>query len=162
MTAIDLDDLLIDIDAGLAQAIHEALPVDFRDQLTAAARSAREIIEYTEGAGHEVGAASVAAWLRLGALDALVGWLTNVGSTCLHSPNPVQPQPLWSAAWKPNLVVCTRCLELLRVRGRADRLCDCCGTDTLGVGISTVTVVLGALVYQAGACAGCAATATLS
>ncbi|CAN5802143.1 hypothetical protein BH10ACT9_BH10ACT9_36520 [soil metagenome] len=156
LTAIDLDNLLTNIDTEIAEAIREALPVDFRDQLSAAARSSREITESAAGTeGQEVGAANVAAWLRLGALDALVGWLTNACSTCLHSPNPARPQPIWSAAWKPNLVVCTPCLRLLKVSGVADRLCDCCGTDTLGEGIATVTVVLGAMVYQAGACTEC-------
>ena len=111
------------------------------------------------GASQPTPLADIDEWLRLGLLDSYCRWADGTARTCLHAPDPRRPQPVWSAAWKPGLIVCTACLALLRLRGEADRRCDCCGRVCAGIehndGIYTMTVWLGALAYQAGACKDC-------
>ncbi len=74
-------------------------------------------------------------------------------------PNPNNPEPVWACAWKPGLVVCTYCLHLFKLAGDADKVCDCCGRLVTGIenddGIFTLTVWIGALAFQAGACRHC-------
>jgi hypothetical protein len=98
-------------------------------------------------------------WLRLGLLDTLLRWIDGTAKTCIHQPNPNSPEPVWSSAWKPGLVVCTYCLHLFKLVGDADKMCDCCGRTVTGIehgdGIFTLTVWLGGLAFQAGACKGC-------
>ena len=103
-------------------------------------------------------------WMRLGLLDTLLAWFAGTGNTCLHMPDPRRPEPVWSCAWKPRLVVCNHCLHLLKTAGDADRTCDCCGhlcagTDTDDP-IYICTVLLSALTYQAGTCRDCLPTTT--
>ncbi|MEV8638924.1 hypothetical protein AB0395_45445 [Streptosporangium sp. NPDC051023] len=100
-------------------------------------------------------------WVRLGLLAALITWCSGKSGTCTHVPNPMRPQPVAAAAWKPNLVVCDACRHLLSIpRGSAkDRTCDGCGVITEGIDhgdpIWPVSVAHGGFVYLVGVCASC-------
>ena len=77
----------------------------------------------------------------------------------MHAPTHRRPEPVFSAAWRPGLVVCTQCLHLLGVTGVADRTCDRCGhvCDGIEAGdpIYSGTVFVGELGYQFGTCGDC-------
>ena len=106
----------------------------------------------------------VDGWLRLGLLDTLLGWLGGYGRTCMHSPSHLrpEPEPVFSCAWRPGLVVCAHCLHLLDIVGAADLSCDCCGRVCEGLDaddpIYTGTVWLGELAFEFGTCTDCRPT----
>jgi hypothetical protein len=160
LTAVDLDALLATWGPELAAQVEAHTPAGLADQVHAALRASIAAVE----AGQDTPVVGVAPhtvddWIRLGALDTLVGWIGGSGKTCLHQPHWRRPQPVWSAAWRPGLVVCSNCLHLLQVVGDADRTCDCCGRvcagDDAGDPIYTTIVWCGALAYQCGTCADC-------
>src|SRR5207302_155970 len=81
-------------------------PAGFLDQFDASVRDAIAIMEraYSLHDGEPrtpegVATASVADWLRLGALDELCRWFAGTGRVCVHNPTPAQPQPAWAAAY---------------------------------------------------------------
>lgn len=166
---IELDALLTSLTDENARALRAAAPTAMRDQLDAASRDARAVAELamTMTGGIERNEdrhpAATPEWLRLGAFHALVEFLTGAGRTCLHDPRPRNPQPLFSAAWKPGLVVCAGCTHLFAVKGEASKLCDGCGHVCAGPehgdGIYEVTVMAGPLGYCAGLCTDCYADA---
>lgn len=144
----------------------EILPSHLRDQINAAAGHAHDALNNAAAAGHFQGRAELPAdgvpeWLRLGLLHTYAAWMTGTGSTCTHSPTWERPQPVYSAAWRPDLVVCKSCTHLLNIpRGSdADRRCDGCGHLTTGInhndGITPAALALGALVYHFGVCGSC-------
>ncbi|MGC5012969.1 hypothetical protein ACLQ2R_19580 [Streptosporangium sp. DT93] len=97
-------------------------------------------------------------WVRLGLLDSLATWITGQSSTCLHGPDPMRPQPVVAAAWKPGLIVCTACVRLLSLRKGSpkDRTCDGCGTVVPDTGdIWANATSYGEFVYRFGVCDGC-------
>ena len=70
------------------------------------------------------------------------------------------PQPVWSCAWRPRLVVCGQCIGTLAADNEVDdATCDRCGKVCAGVDagdpIFTLTAVAGVLTYQAGVCTDC-------
>lgn len=103
-------------------------------------------------------------WIRLGAFTALVEWMMGQGSTCMHSPHHDRPEPVYAAAWRPGLVVCSRCphLFMMRHRSERDRTCDACGRVVAGLDvddpIKPYTVHIINLAYSVGTCRGCAWT----
>ena len=130
------------------------------DQVAAARDESITLMEAVEGRPVQlVERTAVADWLRLGLLDTLLRWVTGRAKTCIHMPDHRNPEPAWSAAWKPGLVVCTACLQLLNVVGVTAKVCDLCGHVCAGVEaddpIHSVTVWSGALAYIAGACTNC-------
>ncbi|MEU4225830.1 hypothetical protein AB0F17_16170 [Nonomuraea sp. NPDC026600] len=97
-------------------------------------------------------------WVRLGVLNTAARWAAGQCATCTHSPAIRRPAPVVSAAWKPDLIVCTSCAHLLELPrlSAADKTCDGCGyvvpdTET----IWSFTVSHGWLMFQAGACDAC-------
>lgn len=99
-------------------------------------------------------------WVRLGMYDVLLRWAEGRVLTCIHQPSMDRPQPVYAAAWKPGIVVCERCQPMLRVTGSADRICDGCGHECLGMpddGILAINVFTGALAYRIGVCISCEA-----
>ena len=160
-TAVDLDDLLATLTPEMATEFRKSIPPGFADQLDAAQRDSVRLIQIAEQdpAVRYLPTSGVDEWLRLGALDTLIKWVDGTARTCLHMPDPYRPESVWSAAWRPGLIVCTHCLPLLKVSGQADKTCDCCGRITTGPdhgdGITTLTVWIGGLAYQAGACTDC-------
>ena len=162
--AVQLDDILARLTPEMAVAIARMLPVDQRDQIAAAAAEAIAIaelgIEMTGGAtADNLPHSAVPGWIRLGMLDTLVQYGAGTGRTCIHIPHIDRPQPVWSCAWKPGLVVCSMCTHLLATIGVRDQTCDRCGHVCEGVDagdrIYVLRVVLGPLAYSAGACNDC-------
>lgn len=158
-TAVDLDALMAAITPQMAEQFRHR-DVAFADQLAAAQRDSVALMERAEGTpAHYVPRGAVDDWLRLGLLDTYLQWVSGDGRTCVHAPDPRRPEVVWSCAWRPGLVVCTHCLPLLRAVGDADKVCDCCGHLCDGLEtcdpITTLTVWLGGLAYQAGACRAC-------
>jgi len=100
-------------------------------------------------------------WIRLGALDALMGWYTGKADTCRHSPSPDHPQPINAAAWKPGLIVCLQCTHLLKCRPGSleERTCDGCGHECTGPenddGVWPGLTQAGVLLYEYGVCSDC-------
>lgn len=99
-------------------------------------------------------------WVRLAALDILVRWNEKDPSlrTCVHSPDPLSPQPISSAAWKPGLIVCMKCMHLLMCApgSREDRTCDHCRKYVPeGEAIFSLVTTIPPLMYQFGACREC-------
>lgn len=158
-TAIELDDFLRSLSEDDWQALKARQPTAHKDQLETAARKARESEE--KKLGHKSGwvaRESLVDWVRLGMYDALAEWFFGRAVTCVHQPTPRFPQPMFAAAWKPGLVVCERCVDLLAVTGVANKTCDGCGHVCEGPpddGITPVTTFVGSLGYQVGVCERC-------
>jgi hypothetical protein len=177
INAAEVDDILIALRDALAALtpteraefraeLSATLPPALRseiEQLDAARTDATNLITLAEtiisGGEPPTWAGEAPGWIRLGAIDTALGWVRGTGRTCMHAPDPHKPEPVWAAAWKPNLVVCTMCVPLLKVFGDTDKTCDCCGRVTVGVeakdGIFTLSTIIGAMIYQAGACRDC-------
>jgi hypothetical protein len=137
ITALELDDILASMTLEQANAIRGRLPPGFADQAHAATvelEAQAEAICDRPGATAQLPACAVDDWIRLGLLDAFVTFAAGQAKTCKHSPTLTTPQPVWSAAWKPNLVVCSQCVHLLRIARHSpvDKTCDCCGRVTTG------------------------------
>ena len=162
-TAVELDDMLAKLTPELLAQIRPHFPVPgaYVDQLRAAQAESIAAVEAAEnGTARYHPSAGIDDWLRLALLDTLIAWTAGTAKTCLHMPDWRRPEPVWSAAWKPGLVVCSRCLYLLEVASaQIDRTCDCCGHVTAGVDagdpIYPTTVWFGQLAYSAGACHNC-------
>ncbi|MER5647299.1 hypothetical protein [Streptosporangium sp. NPDC002524] len=166
-----MDDLLQRSDFGdvltrLRTAYQDAGQAWFLDQGDAATRQVRTgLAALTEAEGTPLLARTPSehpGWIRLGLLTALMTWCAGKADTCVHAPDPWHPQPVTAAAWKPGLVVCSRCPHLTSLpRGSVrDRTCDGCGTVTLFApgeqrGIWPVTVSQGSFMYMAGVCVDC-------
>jgi hypothetical protein len=170
ITAVELDDILGRLGAALARLspqqrdeLRASMPADIMacaDQALAAQAQSVAATKLTEG--DRLGwipRDDIDAWVRLGTLDALLGWLDGRGRTCMHSPSHHRPQPVFAAAWRPGLVVCAQCLHLLDVTGPASMVCDCCGRACEGTDaddpVFCGAVWLGELCYQWGACTDC-------
>src|SRR4051794_40271824 len=99
---------------------------------------------------------AVDEWIRLSVIDTLLLWTHGNAKVCIHAPDPLRPQPVWTAAWRPGLVVCTGCTHLLKAVGDADKTCDCCGHVCAGTDfddpIYPSTIWRGPLAYQFGTC----------
>lgn len=155
-----LDDLLCSLSDEQASALRAALPDAWIDQAEAAARDARTHARAIPGAiCADAPVSRSPQWLRLGAFETLLAWAADRGRTCMHSPDARRPEPVFAAAWKPRLVVCSNCRDLLRLPRNLDSLCDCCGrdcrqSDGLGL-ISPIAMVYGELFYHAGVCNDC-------
>lgn len=157
INAAEYDDLIIKLAAipGFRDAVRAYVGAAYCDQLDTAfhqsvaaaetiANKSTKIVEHRD----------VPDWLRLGALDTVLKWMDGKGKTCSHAPTYQNPEPVWSAAWKPGLVVCSACTHLLKVVGDADMTCDCCGRICDDV-IRAQSVWIGALAYHAGVCSDC-------
>lgn len=141
-------------------------PTWYSDQMSAAQDEALATSKQavTEGAFKTLAEGytrDLPGWLRLGAFTALVEWTLGQGSTCMHDPHPMRPQPVYAAAWRPGLVVCARCPHLFALRhsSERDRTCDCCGKVVSGViaedPIRPSMVHIANLTYSVGTCMGC-------
>lgn len=155
-TVTELDDYLM----GLTDDEREELgPSPYRDQVDAAAMEGRRNAEAV--LGHEavwVPHEGIVEWVRLGMLDILLKWFDGTALTCIHRPSPNSPEPVWAAAWKPGVIVCDRCTDMLAVTGVADSTCDGCGHVCQGLphdGITPFATFIGCLGYQVGACDSC-------
>lgn len=67
------------------------------------------------------------------------------------------PRPVHGCAWMPGSLACDLCVGLgvFVLTGKADRVCDRCGVDTLGEGIYTGAASLGLVSIEYGLCPGC-------
>lgn len=161
-----LDELLCHLTPELLAEIRATAPAWLLDQAAAAVvethrrRWAEEQSGLAEGM-FALPADQHPAWVRLGALDALMKWATGRNDTCMHAPHPMRPEPIVSAAWKPGLVVCDGCRHLLAVlqNSAADRTCDGCGKVVAGPDsgdpMYPFTVTCGHLSYLVGVCRDC-------
>lgn len=165
--ALAMDDILVGPDGPeIVAALRAAAPGWLVDQVDAAeaqvrSGSLRAAAEMGMSAGVDLPADQHPGWLRLDLCDALVRWVAGQGSTCVHAPAAVRPEPVAAAAWRPGLVVCERCTHLLALprHSVADRRCDGCGRITTGPengdGIWPTVVVVGVLTYLFGVCVDC-------
>jgi hypothetical protein len=145
----------------LLRRVSQSAPPGLADQITAASTDAEAAVWEILGAGSKW--ATLPGWAWLGALDTLVGWIQGTARTCLHTPHPERPEPVFAAAWRPGVVACRRCTHLLRVGSAIrDATCDGCGHVCLGVaagdGITPSAFPFGPLTFWAGACKDCTGT----
>lgn len=144
----------------IAAQLRAALPAHLVDQADAATD---ETLLFTKAMGELLGARSGAAypedlpgWLRLGVLDAWCGYASGRARTCRHQPSAHTPQPVFAAAWKPDLITCGSCVFLFSIKknSAADRTCDACG-HCADDGVYPAMIQFGPLVFQYGVCADC-------
>lgn len=166
--AIELDELLTSPNAtSIVEGVRARTPKWFQDQQEAtAAELARGLdsfaVRTTGSRAQQLPIAAIPAWFRLSLFDEMTRWTSGAGETCQHSPHPDAPQPIFAAAWRPGLMVCTACLFLLSppAGSVASRRCDGCGHVVTGPDdddlITTRTVHLGQLIFSAGTCDRCA------
>lgn len=157
--AVEFDQWLAELTDEQFAALKANVPTGFADQLHAArtegVRTAERVLK---NPSKWVNTQSVPDWVRLGMYDALLGWFSGSGTTCMHNPMPGRPEPVVAAAYKPGLVTCGSCTHLLVVRGQADRTCDGCGRVCTGTGddlIRPVIIFVGVLGYMFGVCRDC-------
>lgn len=176
-----LDELLCSPEqrVQLVEQGRAALPVAQLDQFDAAVRENLATAAASPGAlaalsnllpmlpalgalriGHEADFADRPGWLRLGAVGALVHYMTGTGTTCEHTPSPARPGLIFACAWRPEAFTCRPCAPMLYPAPgtELDITCDECGrvcdpSDSDGVKISRLLV--GPLEYAYGQCAGC-------
>lgn len=167
---IALERLLLDPQLGKhLAALQQLTPGHVLDQFDAADRNAAagfEAIGHVLGGtpqGWDLGEAP--DWLRLEIVNRIAALITGTADTCLHSPGPSGPQPVFAAACKPNLIVCARCIHLLRMPtgSAADATCDRCGHVCAGLasddGIYPGVSRYGLLTLMYGCCETCRPTA---
>ena len=159
--ALQLDGVLAALTEQQATALRSAVPPHERDQGVAARNEAVRLAEAMEGKpgqSRAVPGSAIPDWLRLGLLDVFSKWVAGKATVCLHNPVSARPEPVWAAAWRPGVVTCSRCLDLFRQLGDADRTCDGCGhlcSGDAGDQIRVASITLGTLVYRAGVCNDC-------
>lgn len=154
----------------LAAKLRALLPAHIVDQADAAVdettlftKALSVLLDARSGA---VRPEDLPGWLRLGLLQAWVGFASGQASTCRHSPTASSPQPVFAAAWKPDLVTCGNCVFLFSLRGDsdADATCDscghCCAGPAVDDGVYPAMIQLGPLVYQYGTCRDCTPSTT--
>jgi len=165
LNAVQLDQYLSKLTTSeAASASRSVMPAALCDQIDAAAEHAITTAErVADRVGQPMGyvpRSKVDEWLRLGLLDTFCAWVQGEATTCRHEPTLASPQPVWSCAWKPRLVVCGHCIPLLSLADEiADATCDRCGHVTTGIDagdpIYTLTVVGGLVTFRAGVCTDC-------
>lgn len=149
----------------LAEAIRAGMPTALTDQHDAATRDTTHVYAaIAEQLGGSVNGRTVAetpAWIRLGVIEAWVGYCSGRAATCIHAPSAERPTPVFAAAWKPGLVVCGQCIRLTSPRAGSlkDRTCDGCGHECAGVDagdpIYPSGAQMGSLIFQFGVCTSC-------
>jgi hypothetical protein len=159
LAAPELDELLDRLPPDVRTALRTMHP-GRGDQLDAAQADAVALVELAlDASAGWVPRTEVDGWIRLTALDTLIAWIGGDGRTCMHDPDHRRPEPVFSCAWKPRLVVCMQCTHLLEAVGDADKVCDRCGHVCEGVEagdpIYGGAVCLGAMVYEYGTCGDC-------
>lgn len=149
----------------LRDRLRKLSPVWLDDQTDAALTDAARVMAVAHqavgGVSRNVHLRDMPEWLRLNVLDAIGRFIAGDAETCVHSPHPARPQPVYAAAWRPGRVVCGRCTHLLELpRGsRRDRTCDRCGHVCAGFDegdpIYPSLARFGLLIYQYGTCRDC-------
>jgi hypothetical protein len=148
------------------RAARGALPARMVESFDSASRDTYQRLAGTEAHGMSAARipndAPLPAWLRISIQETLLTWSTDRGRTCRHGPSLMRPVPVFSAAWKPWLVVCSECTHMLTVPGgrgsQEDNTCDACrrvATRAGGDIIQPAMVTVGPLTYMFGACKTC-------
>ena len=119
--AAEIDEWLARLSREDSERVRTEAGVSYSDQVDAAQRqTVAESERVLKNPARWVSNTSSPAWVRLGAYDVLLAWFQGRADTCLLAPSPLNPEPVFAAAYKPNLLVCQRCTHLLVVRGEAD------------------------------------------
>lgn len=157
--AVEFDEALGNRTPEQWAADHAKVGQAFTDQLSSATRDMKRRAEQALGnPGYLIDRDDMSGWLRLGMLDAFLAWANDKGRTCGHRPDVRFPQPVWAAAWRPGLVVCELCTDLLTIGPVTDKTCDGCGHVCAGMPddpVVAVSVLAGGFCYLAGACQEC-------
>lgn len=159
-TAVELDEYISSLTQDERDALRPSWNVAYQDQLDAASKQSVDLAEQILGHKAQwVPHKGIIEWVRLGMLDAMLKWFNGEALTCIHRPSPNKPSPVFAAAWKPGVVVCGYCSDMLSVSGTpADTICDGCGHECKGLpedGIMPFVTFTGSFGYQAGVCYGC-------
>lgn len=148
------------------RAVRARLPDLIRESFDSASRETYRRLEGAGAFGGRVAAltsdAPLPKWLRISIQETLLTWGAGRGRTCLHGPTMKPLAPVFSAAWKPWLVVCPKCTHMLTVRGgrgsEEDNTCDACRRIASRTGddfLQPSMVTVGPLTYMFGACKTC-------
>ncbi len=151
--------------AELAQHCSAILGTAVADQHGAANHDARHLADqlgnHFDGTQIGGGPDKVPGWRRLGVIETWIGHCSGTADTGRHNPNIRSPQPVVAAAWKPGLIACGACVQILAPRRNSveDRTCDACGHECAGCDaddpIYPSVVQFGSLIYQFGVCTSC-------
>jgi hypothetical protein len=146
------------------QALRNRVPVNVLDQCDAADAHANQIFKVAaQQMNADLGECEYAKapdWLRLSLARTWSAFITGTCRTCQHAPSINRPEPVVAAVWRPNLVVCTHCIDLTKATGAADLTCDRCARVCAGLpgdGIHPCSLRFGPLIYLYGLCRGCMA-----
>jgi hypothetical protein len=156
---------------GALAALRRSMNVSVRDQGDAAAD---HVSAFLRGIGAAVDGdvgqrtfEDCPDWLRLGLLLAINSFFLGTADTCLHSPSPDRPGPVFAAACKPGVITCQFCVHLLKnpPGGAADMTCDACGHVCAGVeagdGVFVGATQFGVLLFMYGTCRDCRPPASI-
>lgn len=137
-----------------AKAEMSLLTVGLQDQLLSAHA---ESMRLAEAGGDETGTSRPASdypeWVRLSIASAIAAWIHGKATLCPHHPSPIRPEPVWVAAWMPDMVVCADCTDLLaEVDSGVLAACDACGSRSELTG---GRICAGMMVFAFGICDGC-------
>ena len=168
ITAVDMDYYLSQVTPEMHEMTYKAIPAEYRERAqTAQAESVALVEAYESAKAGKVKKAEyvhAAEWIRLSIYDTELKWRHGTGKTCLHAPGQRDGELAYACAWKPNLVVCNRCTDLLKPKRGTENICDGCGHVCGGIDngnddpIHTVTVWYNTLAYQIGVCRDCLKT----
>lgn len=157
--AVELDEYLANITEEERAQIKSSIPVFYRDQANAAMREgvagAEQILKKQARWLPHYG---LPEWVRLPMFDICLKWDQGEALTCIHDPRPDRPEPVFAAAWKPGVVVCGKCTDMLSVADTpADAICDGCGhvCSMPDDGICPIGAFASMLCYQLGVCMSC-------
>ena len=104
-------------------------------------------------------AATSPEWFMRGWYPAVAGYLLGWDESCPHHPDPLKPQAVTAAAWRPGLYVCRRCVELLDVPDTPEGgyYCDACRTlcPPEGPPVKELARAVGEFLYIVGLCPRC-------
>ncbi|GAA4559482.1 hypothetical protein [Pseudonocardia xishanensis] len=156
------------IDSGryerFAVEARRGTPVALRDQFDAAQghvdSGLRRAAAMLSARGQLDSVSAAPRWVLRLVLRSTATWLLGAGSTCPHDPSPERPQPVVTAAWRPDLITCARCTHLLALvpGSAADRTCDSCSRVTSGLrddGVFPGAFALGPVQLMLGVCRDC-------
>lgn len=137
-----------------AQTEMSRLTVALQDQLQAAHAESLRLADADSGES-EISrrAADYPEWVRLSIASTIANWMHGRVRLCLHNPSMVRPEPVYVAAWMPDVVVCADCTDLLaEVESDVLVTCDGCGSRSELTG---GRICAGMMVFVFGICDGC-------
>jgi hypothetical protein len=125
----------------------ERIPVAERDQAEAAVSETELLLRQGSGTVYET---TLPRFLYRNGLEMLARWLSDDVRTCSH--HPTMDEPVFAVSWRPDLVVCKQCREMLY---NATIGCARCGYTPQEPVLKLESLLFGAFAYQIAICVPC-------